>query len=626
MKRPLVWVALPYVAGMLLAQFISLPLFPLLALSLALVLLAVFWARARLYLLIPLVLLAGTANSILRTTIISPHDLRNILRDGPELVTIRGALIETPSLRLYDQEGKVTWRTMARLDVTALRLKHRNWQPADGRIAVTTPGTLTNFFSGQTFEVSGIASKPRIAVAEGTFDYREYLRQQEIYYQLHAPSEEDWKILSAPSAPPLTDRFRTWGRRALAVGLPAEDESLRLEWALALGWKTALTDEVSEPFVRAATYHIFAVDGLRMAIIFGIFFSILRTFGLPRARCGLAILPLIWFYTGLTGWPASAIRASIMLTVVVLGWALKRPSDLINSLFTAALIILIWQPQQLFQAGFQLSFVVVLFIILIVPDLHRWGMGVTASDPLLPAQLRRKWHPAVVVPLRFAWDTLATSFAAWIGSLPLAAYYFHIVTPVSTPANLIAVPLCALVLMSNLGSFLLAGWFPAAAALFNHAGWFLMECIRVSSHWFANWPKAYFYVGLPSLLTTAPYYLILLSVFTGWFFKPKLRSAKIIALALLLSVWGARSWREHSATRLTILPLNGGSAAFFDASGIKNDLLVDCGTTNAVQFITKPFLRAQDRSAGRPRLLTCFPWTRYVSVPFASDRLFIGKS
>src|SRR5207247_8918344 len=100
------------------------------------------------------------------------------------------------------------------------------------------------------------------------------------------------------------------------------------------------------------------------------FFGLLRAFGLTRATCGLLILPLIWFYTGLTGWPASAIRASIMLTVVVVGWALKRPSDLINSLFAAALIILIWQPQQLFQAGFQLSFFVVLCIILTLPALH----------------------------------------------------------------------------------------------------------------------------------------------------------------------------------------------------------------------------------------------------------------
>src|SRR5262249_41403540 len=155
---------------------------------------------------------------------------------------------------------------------------------------------------------------------------------------------------SSPSRPPLADRFRLWARRALASGLSIEDESLRLEWALTLGWKTALTEEVSEPFVRAATYHIFAVDGLRMAIVFGIFFGLFRALCLPRPVCGMLLVPLIWFYVALTGWPASAIRATVMLTIVIVGWALKRPSDLLNSLLAAALIILIWQPQQIFQA------------------------------------------------------------------------------------------------------------------------------------------------------------------------------------------------------------------------------------------------------------------------------------
>lgn len=71
-------------------------------------------------------------------------------------------------------------------------------------------------------------------------------------------------------------------------------------------------------------------------------------------------------------------------------------------------------------------------------------------------------------------------------SLPLVAYYFNMVTPVSTPANVLAVPLCELVLISNLASLLIAGWFTSGAVHFNHAGWFLMQIIRVSSHWFAG--------------------------------------------------------------------------------------------------------------------------------------------
>jgi hypothetical protein len=74
---------------------------------------------------------------------------------------------------------------------------------------------------------------------------------------LQAASERDWRVVTSPSKPPLADRFREWARRALALGLPVEDEPLRLEWAVTLGWKTALTEEVSEPIVQAATYIYF---------------------------------------------------------------------------------------------------------------------------------------------------------------------------------------------------------------------------------------------------------------------------------------------------------------------------------------------------------------------------------
>ena len=594
MKRPLLLVALLYVGGILIAGLVSLSPFLLLASSLGLAALALAWSRARSWLLYPLIVLAGWTNCTLQTAVISPHDLRLILGEQPAIATIRGTLREAPVQRVFEHNAEESWRTLARVEGTALRLNRESWQPATGRLAVTTRGLLsTNIFAGQTVEITGVVGPPKIAAAEGTFDYRAYLKEQGIYYHLQAASESDWQIVSTPSTPPLADRFRGWARQALALGLPVEDESLRLEWALALGWKTALTEEVSEAFVQAATYHIFAVDGLRMAIVFGIFFGLLRALGLPRWVCGLVLLPLIWFYTALTGWPASAIRATVMLSVVIVGWALKRPSDLLNSLFAAALIILVWQPRQLYQAGFQLSFCVVLCMILTLPVMWELGERLLAPDPLLPAEFQPRWRQTFRVPARYAGGLLLTSFAAWIGCLPLVAYYFHIVTPVSTPANFIAVPLCGLVLISNFSSLLLAGWFPGAAILFNHAGWFLMECIRLSSHWFASWPRAWFYVPEPGLFTTGLYYLVLLTVLTGWIFQPRLRVWKAGVLAVALGCWAWQCWRECSVTRLSILPANGGMAIFFDAPGTKNDLLIDCGATNSVQFLVKPFLCAQ---------------------------------
>ena len=586
-------VALLYAGGILAARMAPASPFVLLGVSLALVPVALAWGRARPGLLCLLAFLAGAANLKLHTAVISPHDLRRVFGDRAALARVRGTLSETPSLRVYEQGERASWRTMARVAVRAVSTNGESWQPAAGRLAVTTAGTLTNLFAGQVVEVRGVMALPRVAAAEGTFDYRAFLQEQGIYYQLQADSADDWRILASPPAPPLADRFRGWARRALARGLPGEDESLRLEWALTLGWKTALTEEVSEPFVRAATYHIFAVDGLRMAIVFGIFFGLFRALGLPRPLSGLVLVPLIWFYVALTGWPASAIRATVMLTVVIVGWVLKRPGELLNSLFAAALIILTWEPQQIFQAGFQLSFLVVLCIIVLLPPLWGWVERLTAPDPLLPAELRPRWRRVWRGPARYVGDLLLVSFAAWVGALPLVAYYFHILTPVSTPANLVAVPLCGLVLVSDLASLSLAGWLPAAAELFNHAGWFLMECIRVSSHWFAGWPGAYYYVAAPGLFTSALYYAILLAVATGWLFRPRVRAWATPALGLAAGCWCWQTWQAAWVTRLTILPARGGQAIYFDAPGARNDLLIDCGATNAVQYLTKPFLRAQ---------------------------------
>ena len=604
MKRPLVLVTLPYASGILLGNYATIAPMPLLWIAIGLAVIALVWAKARAWILWPLLFLTGWANLALHTAILSPNDLRKLIGSEPEIVTVRGILGETPSLHKFEQDEKESWSTISHLDVTALRPHRQNWCPATGRIAISTPGILTNFFAGQTAEITGVMAPPRIAAAEGLFDYRAYLRQLRIYFQLKASSEHDWQLISSPRVPPLADRFRAWAKKSLARGLPGEDESLRLEWALTMGWKTALTDEVSEPFVRAATYHIFAVDGLRMAIIFGIFFGLFRVVGLSRSTIGVIVLPVLWLYVALTGWPASAIRATVMLSIVILGWVLRRPSDLLNSLFAAALIILLWEPQQLFQAGFQLSFFVVLCLILTIPVLHEWVKRPFAPDPLLPPQLQRRWHPVLRVPAIFCLDLVVTSFAAWLGSLPLVAYYFNIITPISTPANFLAVPLCALVLISNFASFLLIGWFPAAAEFFNCAGWELMRWIQITSQWFTKWPAAYLYVPAPSVFTSALYYTILLVVVTGWVFKPALRRIKFGVLVLLLGVWGWQFWDYSRETRLTILPLNGGAAVFFDAPGSRHDLLVDCGTSHAAQLTTKPFLRAQGINDLQAILLT----------------------
>ena len=143
MKRPLILVALLYVVGVLLAGVARAAPMPLLAGAFGVAILALVCPRARPPLLGALTLLAGWANATLHSAVLSANDLRLICGGEPALATIRGTLGETPSLRIFVQDEKESWRTLARIDVTALQLNRQTWQPAAGRVAVTTPELLS---------------------------------------------------------------------------------------------------------------------------------------------------------------------------------------------------------------------------------------------------------------------------------------------------------------------------------------------------------------------------------------------------------------------------------------------------------------------------------------------------
>jgi len=593
MKRPLVAVALCYLGGIPLA-LLPAPLWLLFVAALGLIAIFIVWPSARAVTLGALIMLTGWVNMARLTATLSPFDLRSVQGSQTELVILRGVLCETPIRRVHRERGRDVWSFSAQMEASAMRGDKGDWQPVYGRIIASTKGDLPDtLYAGETVEIPGTLEPAPEAIAEGLFDYRNFLANQGIYYELHVEDPSKWRVVSPPTARPLADRFCAWARRTLALGMPVEDESLRLEWALTLGWKAALTDEVSEPFIRASTYHIFAVDGLRITIVSGIFLIILKVLGVPRAACGLVIVPVIWFYAAMTGWPASAIRAIVMFMVVIGGWVLNRPGDLINSLFAAALVILVWEPRQLFQAGFQLSFFVVLCIILILPFFENLGHRLFRGDPMLPESLRPRWRKYFDPPARVVVELLLTSTAAWLGSIPLVAWYFHLVTPLSGPANVPAVPLCAGVLICNLSSLLLGAWLPAGSVLFNHAAWFLMKGIITTSEWSANWRGAYFYLPMPGWFTIALYYAILLAVLTGWIFRDKWRIWKISGLTLLAAVWcGLWIW-ERPVTRITILPLQRALAVYARAPGAGPDWLINCGNEVQTERIVKPFLQAQ---------------------------------
>jgi len=621
MKRPLAAVVSFYATGLLLAEIFQ-PALPILfSISFFVLVLAIAVEKFRPILICLLLALAGWTNLIFHTAIISPNDLRNLIGNETEIVSVRGILAQSPQIKLSERDGEETEHSLTQIKISEIR-RDENWQPALGKIIVSTPGELpTNFFAGQSAEISGVISKPPPPLAEGLFDDRDYLQTRGIFYQLKTGSTNDWQLRTPIlQTPPLTDRFLNWSKCTLALGLP-EDETLRLLWAMTLGWRTAFTGDVGDPFLRAGTMHLFAIDGLRIALISGMLVALLRVLQLSRAWCGIIAIPLIWFYTAATGWESSAIRASVMMTIVLGGWALKRPGDLLNSLAAAAFLILLWEPRQLFEASFQLSFFVMLTIGLLLPKLNNFTDGILKHDPLLPNDLIPKWRRALISIARILARYFSLSLAAWLGSIPLSALYFHLFSPISPIANLIAVPLGTFALMANLGALICGNWFPFATELFNNVAWFFMSAMMEVSEWFTKIPGSYFYVPQPSWISIGIYYTILIVALSGWL---KTSRRKIIGATILIFIAAIYFWRwenSRNKTELTILPLNGGYSVFVDAAGRKNDWLIDCGNENAVNFTLKNFLRAQGVNK-IPRLVLTEGELRNCGGAELADKLF----
>src|SRR5262249_48670891 len=145
----------------------------------------------------------------------------------------------------------------------------------------------------------------------------------------------------------------------------------------------------------------------------------------------------------------------------------------------------------------------------------------------------------------------------------------------------------------NLGSLICGGWFPWATGLFNHSGWFWMWLVAWFSEATTRLPGSFFYVPSPTTADFAVYYAALFAVLSGYALARHRRGWALAVFVIVAGFYGWRWWTARDAVTLTVLPLNGGSSVYVRANHARDDVLIDCGNTNSIEFVMKPFLRAQ---------------------------------
>ncbi|MFO1458002.1 MAG: ComEC/Rec2 family competence protein [Verrucomicrobiota bacterium] len=591
MNRPLLPPALAFGAGILANEFLRHPPGFWLAFLAIIFGLALIPGRMAIAALWTGWILAGALNHAIHNTPLSPQDLRRATDTEARLVELQGRIAETPSLRLKERRRRWTSRTLASLDVASWREPGGVWSPATGTVMTSTRGTLPpEYFRGRYARVTGVLQLPPGPAAPGLFDYGRHLRQQDIYRTLDVSGPEDWIVEGEPNArAPLSEQFLPWGREALARGIP-EDEATHLMWAMTLGWQTGLSGETSTAFMESGTMHVFAISGLHIALIATLVCAALRAARIPRAATGLMVIPILWFYVAATGWQSSAIRSAIMMTVITGTWILNRPADLLNSLAMSALIILLWQPGQLLQAGFQLSFAVVAGLVLLVPVVEPLLFRALQlrSDPMLPDALRPRWSRRLDRPIRWLTSGLATGIAAFFSSLPFTVQTFHLFSPVSVVANLVVVPLSSLALSANALSLAVSPVSKDLASIFNASAWVWMHGMVALSRWFAGIPGGTWYVPSPPWPWWSVYLATLLALAKGgqpFRRHPRITLAVAVSLALLAGFGVSRAFRRTSIT-----VLSGGESILVDAPGRRQDLLVNSGSETSGPGTVVPLL------------------------------------
>jgi beta-lactamase superfamily II metal-dependent hydrolase len=249
-----------------------------------------------------------------------------------------------------------------------------------------------------------------------------------------------------------------------------------------------------------------------------------------------------------------------------------------------------------------------------------------APDPFLAPRFRTRLWRWPNAGAHYLVASFAVSLAAWLGSLPLIAYYFHLLTPVSLIANMVVVPLSSGALACNLATLALGWLCPSAGELFNNCAWFLMLLMVKVSEWAAGISVGVFHARTPSLTDFVFYYALLLAVFSGWLWREHLRKwaagAMVAAVVPLAGGW----WHNETSSEMVVLPLNGGSGIYVKHG---DEWLIDCGDLHSGQHITKPFLQA--RGINRlPHLLLTHGDVRHVEAApllhqtFAAQNLYMS--
>ena len=511
--RPIFWMSWALIFGILLSRWQILPVVPGAILSI------IFCAAA-------LVLVAGTFKKFFWTlltlgVIIAGWTLSSYFLSGygvpiaPGPIKIEGTVNSIP-VRARSIRNNSRWR---------MELLSENQ-----KFLLTVPeNSGKGVRYGDVLRLEGTVLKNFRAKNSGSFDSEFYLKRSGIAARVSVDDTASVQIISRGQGNPIVAaiyKLKLYFLKQIERFVPFPESSIIS--AMVLGNRESIPENINEAFVKSGTSHILAISGSNVGLIALLAFTIFRFLRIYRRLSYAATIGVVLSYCILTGGDPSIMRATIMATIYLLGFVFGRRSEPMTALSWSAFLILFFHPLQLFDAGFQLSFITVLF--LITSEKLIFGLD---ADLKTPELLQTKWDRLklkIQKVLNVGISTLEISAIAWISLVPLLISYFYLFSPITIFANLIAVPWSGIVLTCGLAFLALGSFSHFLASVLGQAVWFFTKIFIWICRFFSQIPYGNFHCGPPSVFDYFIYYL----PFALWLFKDYWKWNKIYWQIIIL--------------------------------------------------------------------------------------------
>ena len=372
---------------------------------------------------------------------------------------------------------------------------------------------------GDTLSVNGRLKVPQQSKNPSQFDYYRYLQYKKTFSLIYV--DKNWKITGTSddfTGKVIRKLNDTRNNILMIHAQNIKSPMLEILGGIIFGDDAVNPDEETKTsFINSGIFHILAASGMNVTLIFGIWFFFAINLRLNYRFSIITGILLIIFYTFMTGFGPPIMRATLMLTLILIGKLLDKATSTVSLLFLVGFLMLAFNPLMLFDIGFQLSFIVTFALIL--------------TSPVLTFNFKYKFinyiSGACCIPI------IAQFYAA-----PLQMYYFNTFSVYSVLANIAIIPVLSIVSFIGFISSIIAMIAPIAQLVCKAADFILnplLIYIVEVAKFFANLPHSIINVQKPSLIQIILYFAIIISLTLAVKFKFSKKKTIIVLAVLLIS-------------------------------------------------------------------------------------------